>query len=313
MATCGHCKQTGQTVAHVRTCGIGTEAHRAFETLTRPELAVGNVVTLANADGYWVVLGADGSGHAEVEQSLPGDKRGANAYITASEVELVFANVQAAVDYELALRIEAGKRRDAEILHGDPNYCRGCAKGWRGAKWHRDSCPVKTGREEMVWHGGRWTRESQVPAEVAYAHGAAQTPVAPRPQLSGEGNTWGPVNELRNAVKEHLHYENKLGGRHKREGRFAVVVDGATKFLRIKLMLNGNYAGRVFVDSQASDDYFPVKAPATLTAYLAAVLVDPVAAAKLYADELGVCSRCGRTLTNDESRAWGIGPECRNK
>jgi hypothetical protein len=298
MATCGHCKQTGQTVAHVRTCGIGTEAHRAVETLTRPELVAGNVVTLANADGYWVVLGADGSGHAEVEQSLPGGRRGANAYITASEVELVFANVQAAVDYELALRIEAGKRRDAEILHGDPDYCRGCAKGWAGAKWHRTDCP-----------------RIQAIVDAARAEGQRMVGTDDMRQVAGRvsDNVWGPVNELRNAVKEHLHYENKLGGRHKREGRFAVVVDGTTKFLRIKLMLNGNYAGRVFVDSQASDDYFPVKAPATLAAYLTAVLADPTAAAKLYADELGVCSRCGRTLTNDESRAWGIGPECRNK
>ncbi len=33
-------------------------------------------------------------------------------------------------------------------------------------------------------------------------------------------------------------------------------------------------------------------------------------AAQVYGQELGHCGRCGRTLTNDASRALGIGPEC---
>lgn len=37
------------------------------------------------------------------------------------------------------------------------------------------------------------------------------------------------------------------------------------------------------------------------------------AAAKLYGTELGRCSRCNRTLTDETSRALGIGPECRSK
>jgi hypothetical protein len=32
---------------------------------------------------------------------------------------------------------------------------------------------------------------------------------------------------------------------------------------------------------------------------------------KLYATELGQCYVCGRTLTDDTSRAMGIGPTCR--
>lgn len=36
-------------------------------------------------------------------------------------------------------------------------------------------------------------------------------------------------------------------------------------------------------------------------------------AGKTYADEIGRCWRCGRTLTDEESRAAGIGPDCRSR
>lgn len=40
---------------------------------------------------------------------------------------------------------------------------------------------------------------------------------------------------------------------------------------------------------------------------------DLKAARMLYGRELGHCGECGRTLTNQESRAMGIGPECATK
>jgi Family of unknown function (DUF6011) len=36
-------------------------------------------------------------------------------------------------------------------------------------------------------------------------------------------------------------------------------------------------------------------------------------ASKRYGRELGNCGRCGRTLTDDASRAAGIGPVCASK
>jgi hypothetical protein len=41
------------------------------------------------------------------------------------------------------------------------------------------------------------------------------------------------------------------------------------------------------------------------------ITADPMAAMLRYGTELGSCGHCGRTLTNDESRALGIGPKCR--
>jgi hypothetical protein len=44
-----------------------------------------------------------------------------------------------------------------------------------------------------------------------------------------------------------------------------------------------------------------------------AIGVDPQAAMTRYGQELGHCGRCGRTLTDEESRGRGIGPDCWSK
>jgi Family of unknown function (DUF6011) len=45
-------------------------------------------------------------------------------------------------------------------------------------------------------------------------------------------------------------------------------------------------------------------------AHLEEIARNPRAASELYGRELGVCGVCGRTLTDEESRAAGIGPVC---
>lgn len=47
-------------------------------------------------------------------------------------------------------------------------------------------------------------------------------------------------------------------------------------------------------------------------AVIAAVLADPVAAGKRFAELTSRCCSCGRTLTDDLSKCYGIGPECRS-
>jgi hypothetical protein len=46
---------------------------------------------------------------------------------------------------------------------------------------------------------------------------------------------------------------------------------------------------------------------------LARIAVNPRAAMQRYGQEIGACGRCGLTLTNDTSRALGLGPECAAK
>ena len=93
------------------------------------------------------------------------------------------------------------------------------------------------------------------------------------------------------------------------EGRYAVISEaGITEFFKVDAPSEGKWAGYVFVKQQASDDLFPVKG-ARKADILARIAADPDALAR-YGQELGVCGRCGRTLTDEVSRAMGIGPEC---
>lgn len=92
-------------------------------------------------------------------------------------------------------------------------------------------------------------------------------------------------------------------------GYYAVTGDdGTLKFYRVKI----TDRGRVYLDVQASDDHYRVPFGA-YRAILGKIAEDPAAAGKAYADNLGRCYACGRTLTDDESRAMGIGPKCRNQ
>lgn len=93
------------------------------------------------------------------------------------------------------------------------------------------------------------------------------------------------------------------------EGRYAVINEaGVTEFFKVDCPTEGKWAGYVFVKQQASDDLYPVKG-ARKSDVLARIAADPDALAR-YGQELGCCGRCGRTLTDEVSRATGIGPEC---
>lgn len=63
---------------------------------------------------------------------------------------------------------------------------------------------------------------------------------------------------------------------------------------------------------QASDELHPV-AHYARQRIIDKIATDPEAASIRYGLEIGACGRCGRTLTNDESRERGIGPECAKK
>lgn len=133
---------------------------------------------------------------------------------------------------------------------------------------------------------------------------------ATRSEDPNQVNPWSVVNELREQVAKHLVREQ----RGCLVGYYAARVadtDGVTKvkFYRVKKVRNG----RVYVDAQASDDYWPVRSPSALTMVLGAIAKSPEQAAMLYASELGRCCRCGRTLTDETSRSVGMGPECRSK
>lgn len=91
--------------------------------------------------------------------------------------------------------------------------------------------------------------------------------------------------------------------------------DGRTvvKFYKVDKPTEGRWAGRTFVNVQASDEFYPVRNPSTRQEILTLIARDPKAAMLRYGQELGHCGHCGRTLTDETSRALGIGPVCRGK
>lgn len=97
--------------------------------------------------------------------------------------------------------------------------------------------------------------------------------------------------------------------------RVAVVLPGEEKvrFFRLDVPVRGRWVGSVFTKEQAGDEYFKVRNPMREEAILTAVLKDPLSALTRYGLEIGACGVCGRTLTDEESRARGIGPVCADK
>lgn len=97
-------------------------------------------------------------------------------------------------------------------------------------------------------------------------------------------------------------------------GRYAVATeDGATNalaFYKVDRPTEGRWAGYTFVKLIVSDDEQRLSRAASQAVLAKIAEAGPAEASALYGHEIGSCGVCGRTLTNDESRARGIGPVC---
>jgi len=97
-------------------------------------------------------------------------------------------------------------------------------------------------------------------------------------------------------------------------GRYALRgADDVVKFYRLDKPTQGKWAGWTFLKIQASDDLYPIRNRIEKERIIAEIAKDVLGAEQLYGQELGKCSRCGRTLTDETSRDYGIGPDCRAK
>jgi len=91
------------------------------------------------------------------------------------------------------------------------------------------------------------------------------------------------------------------------EGRYAVdAEEGHTMFVKVVRYPSGAYV----VMLQVSDDFTRMGKPAARTVMGKIFAQGIKESAIRYGRELGVCGVCGRTLTNPESRAVGMGPKC---
>lgn len=96
--------------------------------------------------------------------------------------------------------------------------------------------------------------------------------------------------------------------------RVAVQLPGdKLRFFQLDMPLKGKWAGCLFMKEQASDELYRVRDIVREEAVLNAVIADAQGALKRYGLELGSCGMCGRTLTDEASRALGIGPVCIDK
>ena len=100
------------------------------------------------------------------------------------------------------------------------------------------------------------------------------------------------------------------------EGRYALEgLDGyknEVAFFKIDRPTQGRWAGRTFVSQYKSDEKMPVRGEGARR-ILELIAADPRAAMILFGKETSRCGHCGRRLTDDESRARGIGPVCAEK
>lgn len=96
--------------------------------------------------------------------------------------------------------------------------------------------------------------------------------------------------------------------------RVAVQLPGdKLRFFQLDMPLKGKWAGCLFMKEQASDELYRVRDIVREEAVLRAVTKDAEGALARYGLELEHCGLCGRTLTDEESRARGIGPVCIDK
>lgn len=103
------------------------------------------------------------------------------------------------------------------------------------------------------------------------------------------------------------------------DGRYALVRvpsienlpgDSRTVFIKVRTPQDGKWAGFTFVDYEAGEQRIPVKDRTLKAAVLRIISHDPLGASMLYGREVGRCGVCHIKLTDDDSRAMGIGPDC---
>lgn len=85
-------------------------------------------------------------------------------------------------------------------------------------------------------------------------------------------------------------------------------------FFRVDRPKDRRWAGRTFVKRViGGKPDSPVRGPTAVAALKAILKAGPAAAQILYGTEIGRCYKCNRHLTDEASRALGIGPDCRSR
>lgn len=95
------------------------------------------------------------------------------------------------------------------------------------------------------------------------------------------------------------------------EGYYAIDIDDTVKFYRVDKPTEGKWAGYTFLKVQASDEFYPIKGHAAQRIFDTIEAQGVKESMVRYGQLIGRCGICNRTLTDETSRAMGIGPVCR--
>ena len=94
-------------------------------------------------------------------------------------------------------------------------------------------------------------------------------------------------------------------------GRYAVEnQEGILQFYHVDRPSAGKWSGYTFLSVRASDELHPIRNKESKKFILDRIAENPSEASMRFGRELGKCGICGRTLTDADSRARGIGPIC---
>ena len=158
--------------------------------------------------------------------------------------------------------------------------------------------------QERDWDADTLAREAGMVAEY---------------MVPGLGLEWMVAKSMASAAIRHLKVcprkaapKDDLETPEVEDGSYALEFDGQLRFFHVRSPKNGRWVGYTFVEEKAGPEEYAVRDRARRQRILEAIAADPDALAR-YGQELGICGRCHRELTDEVSRAAGLGPICRSK
>lgn len=112
-------------------------------------------------------------------------------------------------------------------------------------------------------------------------------------------------------VRERQPQPDEARGPQIPEGRYAIDVEGTILFYKVNYgKSDTRWAGFTFLDRESSENRIPIKDRDEKGAILRAIGFDIAGASSLYGRMTGKCGFCHTQLTDNDSLAAGMGPDC---
>lgn len=96
-------------------------------------------------------------------------------------------------------------------------------------------------------------------------------------------------------------------------GRYAITIDNKLRFFKVNTPTNGKWSGVTFLEEIFGGGNRVPMPNAKFRARVLEIIANDEDALARFGRELGICGVCGRDLTDEVSRALGIGPICLEK